>query len=184
MARRISAFIHNQEKLATFSIKKIEIRISRALSSLEETTECHLSFGHDESPTWRGDCGSGFPNVAIPQKRQLQQMTSKLDQSNSQVNTEWIDEWGNMVRGSWRITTYFLYAVPVDCRCKMLNQRGGRKNSKQDHQRSRVAKQSTTPLKPSSEEGTSELTTNYRISEGKPKNWPVLISRSNVNSVA
>ena len=66
---------------------------------MKETTECRLSFGHDESPTWRGDCDSGFPNVAIPQKRQLQQMTSKLDQSNSQVNTEWIDEWGNMVRG-------------------------------------------------------------------------------------
>ena len=58
--------------------------------------------GHDESPTWRDDSDSRVPNGAIPWKRQVPQMTSRLDRSNSQVNREWIDEWGNRVRGSQR----------------------------------------------------------------------------------
>ena len=71
--------------------------------------------GHDESPILRGDFDSRFPNDAIPEKRQVQQMTSRLDQSSRWVNRGWIDEWGNKVRGSRQIPTYLLYHAPFGC---------------------------------------------------------------------
>ncbi|WP_157028579.1 MULTISPECIES: hypothetical protein [unclassified Synechococcus] len=47
--------------------------------------------GYDESPTLHGDSDSRFPNDATPLQKQVPQTTSRLDQSNSQVNREWID---------------------------------------------------------------------------------------------
>ena len=87
-------------------------------------------------------------------------MTSGLDLSNSQVNREWIDEWGSRVRGSRRKTTYFLHHAPPSCRCAMPR-------------RYRVTLHSTTPhhQKPTNKKKTHELTTNYRISEGQNKGW-------------
>ena len=78
--------------------------------------------GHVETPTWRGDCDFRFPNDAIPGKRRVSQMTSRLGLSSSQGSREWTDGWGNRVRGSWRTSTDFLYHAPLGCLCATFSQ--------------------------------------------------------------
>jgi hypothetical protein len=58
-------------------------------------------------------------------------MTSRLDQSSSRVNRGWIDEWGNKVRGSQQIPTYFLYHAPWGLPLGNLQPKGVRNNSEQ-----------------------------------------------------